>query len=28
VDELKIAMLCVGTRTIDELQHVDLVKRS
>ncbi len=28
VDELKIAMLCVGTRTIDELRHVDLVKRS
>ena len=28
VDELKIAMLCVGTRTIDELRRVDLVKRS
>ena len=27
VDELKIAMLCVGTRTIDELMQVDLVKR-
>jgi isopentenyl-diphosphate delta-isomerase len=28
VDELRIAMLCVGTRTIDELRHVDLLKRS
>jgi len=28
VDELRIAMLCVGTRTIDELRRVDLLKRS
>jgi isopentenyl-diphosphate delta-isomerase len=28
VDELRIAMLCVGARTIDELRRVDLVKRS
>jgi isopentenyl-diphosphate delta-isomerase len=28
VDELRIAMLCVGTRTIDELRLVDLLKRS
>jgi isopentenyl-diphosphate delta-isomerase len=28
VGELRIAMLCVGTRTIDELRRVDLVKRS
>lgn len=28
VDELKIAMLCVGSRTIDELRRVDLLKRS
>ncbi len=28
VDELRIAMLCVGTRTIDELRRVDLIKRS
>ncbi len=28
VDELRIAMLCVGTRTIDELRRVDLFKRS
>lgn len=28
VDELRIAMLCVGARTIDELRHVELHKRS
>jgi isopentenyl-diphosphate delta-isomerase len=28
VDELRIAMLCVGTRTIDELRRVDLLRRS